>query len=146
MRQALHRLTIQTRGKGLVEVTRPVLGWVADQRIGTGLLTLWCAHTSASLAVTENASPEVLDDIRDGFERLVPQHRGQSGGPRYAHALEGPDDMPSHIRALLTGPQLTIPVSEGRPVLGTWQGIFVFEHRSRPHRREVVLHLIGEDG
>jgi secondary thiamine-phosphate synthase enzyme len=139
MRQALHRLTISTRGKGLVEFTGPVLGWVAEQGIGTGLLTLWCAHTSASLAVTENASPEVLDDIRDSFERLVPQ------GARYAHALEGPDDMPSHIRTLLTGPQLTIPVADGRPVLGTWQGIFVFEHRSRPHRREVVLHLIGED-
>jgi secondary thiamine-phosphate synthase enzyme len=139
MRQALHRLTISTRGKGLVEFTGPVLGWVAEQGIGTGLLTLWCAHTSASLAVTENASPEVLDDIRDSFERLVPQ------GARYAHALEGPDDMPSHIRTLLTGPQLTIPVADGRPVLGTWQGIFVFEHRSRPHRREVVLHLIGEN-
>jgi secondary thiamine-phosphate synthase enzyme len=140
MRQALHRLTITTRGKGLVEFTDPVLAWVADQGIGIGLLTLWCAHTSASLAVTENASPEVLDDIRNSFERLVPEGRG------YAHALEGPDDMPSHIRALLTGPQLSIPVAEGRPVLGTWQGLFVFEHRSRPHRREVVLHLLGEDG
>jgi secondary thiamine-phosphate synthase enzyme len=139
MRQALHRLTITTRGKGLVEFTDAVLGWVADQRMGTGLLTLWCAHTSASLAVTENASPDVLGDIRDSFESLVPE------GVGYAHALEGPDDMPSHIRALLTGPQLTIPVSEGRPVLGTWQGIFLFEHRSRPHRREVVLHLLGED-
>jgi secondary thiamine-phosphate synthase enzyme len=139
MRQALHRLTITTRGKGLVEFTGAVVGWVADQRMGTGLLTLWCAHTSASLAVTENASPEVLDDIRDSFESLVPEGAG------YAHSLEGPDDMPSHIRALLTGPQLTIPVAEGRPVLGTWQGIFLFEHRSRPHRREVVLHLLGED-
>ncbi len=146
MRQALHRLTIATRGKGLVEFTGPVLAWVADQGIGTGLLTLWCAHTSASLAVTENASPAVLEDIRDSFERLVPEDHGQPGGPRYAHALEGPDDMPSHIRTLLTGPQLTIPVAEGRPVLGTWQGIFLFEHRSRPHRREVVLHLLGEDG
>jgi len=139
MRQALDRLTIATRGKGLVEFTRPVLGWVADQGIGTGLLTLWCAHTSASLAVTENASPEVLEDIRDSFERLVPE------GAVYAHSLEGPDDMPSHIRTLLTGPQLTIPVADGRPVLGTWQGIFLFEHRSRPHRREVALHLLGEN-
>ncbi|WP_419760632.1 secondary thiamine-phosphate synthase enzyme YjbQ [Acidisoma sp.] len=140
MRQALHRLTIATRGRGLVEFTGPVLAWVADQGIGTGLLTLWCAHTSASLAVTENASPEVLDDILAGFERLVPEGAG------YAHSLEGPDDMPSHIRTLLTGPQLTIPVADGRPTLGTWQGIFLFEHRSRPHRREVVLHLLGEDG
>jgi secondary thiamine-phosphate synthase enzyme len=139
MRQALHRLTIATRGKGLVEVTVPVLRWVADQGIGTGLLTLWCAHTSASLAVTENASPEVLEDIRESFERLVPE------GAVYAHSLEGPDDMPSHIRTLLTGPQLTIPVADGRPVLGTWQGIFLFEHRSRPHRREVALHLLGEN-
>ena len=140
MRQALHRLTIATRGKGLVEFTGPVRDWVADQGIGIGLLTLWCAHTSASLAVTENASPDVLTDIRDSFERLVPEDAG------YAHALEGPDDMPSHIRTLLTGPQLTIPVADGQPVLGTWQGIFVFEHRRRPHRREVVMHLLGEDG
>ena len=140
MRQAQHRLTIATRGKGLVEFTGPVLAWVADQGIGLGLLTLWCAHTSASLAVTENASPEVLDDIRDSFERLVPEGAG------YAHSLEGPDDMPSHIRTLLTGPQLTIPVADGRPTLGTWQGIFLFEHRSRPHRREVVMHLLGEEG
>ena len=140
MKQALHRLTIATRGKGLVEFTGPVLAWVADQGIGLGLLTLWCAHTSASLAVTENASPEVLDDIRDSFERLVPEGAG------YAHSLEGPDDMPSHIRTLLTGPQLTIPVADGRPTLGTWQGIFLFEHRSRPHRREVVMHLLGEEG
>ena len=140
MRQALHRLTIATRGQGLVEFTDAVLGWVADQGIGTGLLTLWCAHTSASLAVTENASPEVLDDIRDSFERLAPEGAG------YAHSLEGPDDMPSHIRALLTGPQLAIPVTDGRPTLGTWQGIFLFEHRRRPHRREVVMHLLGEDG
>ena len=138
MRQALHRLTIATRGKGLVEFTRPVLAWVAEQGIDTGLLTIWCAHTSASLAVTENASPEVLDDIRDSFERMVPESLP------YAHDLEGPDDMPSHIRSILTGPQLTIPVENGRPVLGTWQGLFLFEHRSRPHRREVVLHLLGE--
>jgi secondary thiamine-phosphate synthase enzyme len=138
MIQALHRLTIPTRGKGLVEFTRPVLIWVAEQGIGAGLLTIWCTHTSASLAVTENASPEVLDDIRDSFERLVPETLP------YAHALEGGDDMPSHIRSILTGPQLTIPVQDARPVLGTWQGLFLFEHRTRPHWREVVLHLIGE--
>ena len=146
MKQAIHRLTVETSGKGLVEFTRPVLRWVAEQGIDTGLLTLWCAHSSASLAVTENASPEVLEDVRDAFERLVPEDRGERGGPRYLHALEGPDDMPSHIRTLLTGPQITIPVAEARPVLGTWQGIFLFEHRSRPHWREVVLHLLGEAG
>jgi secondary thiamine-phosphate synthase enzyme len=144
MRQATHQLSIQTHGKGLTEFTRSVLRWVAEQEIETGLLTLWCAHTSASLAVTENASPEVLEDIAEAFARLVPEDHGQPGGQRYIHALEGPDDMPSHIRTLLTGPQLTIPVTQGRPTLGTWQGLFLFEHRARPHRREVVLHLLGE--
>jgi secondary thiamine-phosphate synthase enzyme len=139
MRQALHRLAIQTRGKGLVEFTRPVLNWVAAQGMGTGLLTIWCTHTSASLAVTENASPEVLGDIRDSFERLVPENAP------YAHDLEGADDMPSHIRSILSGSQLTIPVQDGRPTLGTWQGLFLFEHRARPHRREIVLHLLGEN-
>jgi secondary thiamine-phosphate synthase enzyme len=144
LRQASHRLTLQTRGKGLVEFTDAVEAWVRETGMETGLLTLWCAHTSASLAVTENASPEVLEDIADAFERLVPEDRGEHGGPRYLHALEGPDDMPSHIRTLLTGPQLTIPLADGRLALGTWQGIFLFEHRSRPHRRQVALHLIGE--
>ncbi|MCB8873561.1 secondary thiamine-phosphate synthase enzyme YjbQ [Acidisoma silvae] len=144
MRQATDRLSIQTRGKGLTEFTRAVWAWVDQQGMETGLLTLWCAHTSASLAVTENASPEVLVDIADAFERLVPEDRGQAGAQRYIHSLEGPDDMPSHIRTLLTGPQLTIPLAEGRLALGTWQGIFLFEHRTRPHRREVALHLIGE--
>jgi secondary thiamine-phosphate synthase enzyme len=144
MRQAIHQLSIQTRGKGLTEFTPRVLSWVADQEVETGLLTLWCAHTSASLAVTENASAEVLEDIAEAFERLAPEDHGQPGGQRYIHSLEGPDDMPSHIRALLTGPQLTIPVAQGRPTLGTWQGLFLFEHRRRPHRREVVLHLLGE--
>lgn len=144
MRQATHRLSLQTRGKGLTEFTRAVEAWVAAHDMETGLLTLWCAHTSASLAVTENASPEVLEDITEAFERLVPEDRGQPGAQRYIHALEGPDDMPSHIRTLLTGPQLTIPLLEGRLALGTWQGLFLFEHRSRPHRRTVVLHLMGE--
>ncbi|GAB0119521.1 secondary thiamine-phosphate synthase enzyme YjbQ [Acidisoma sp. 7E03] len=144
MQQATHRLSLQTRGKGLTEMTGAVESWVAAQGMETGLLTLWCAHTSASLAVTENASPEVLEDIAEAFERLVPEDRGQPGGPRYIHALEGPDDMPSHIRTLLTGPQLTIPLVESHLALGTWQGIFLFEHRSRPHRRTVVLHLMGE--
>lgn len=104
MRQTTHRLSLQTRGKGLTEFTRAVEAWVAAQDMETGLLTLWCTHTSASLAVTENASPEVLEDITEAFERLVPEDRGQPGAQRYIHALEGPDDMPSHIRTLLTGP------------------------------------------
>lgn len=139
MKQALHGLTIETRGKGLVDFTRPVLDWVGAQGIGTGLLTLWCQHTSASLTVQENASPEVLTDIARYFEAIAPEEHG-----RYVHDDEGPDDMPAHLRTMLTGVQLTIPVDGGRPVLGTWQGIYLFEHRRRPHRRRVVLHLLGE--
>ncbi len=139
MRQSLHRLHIETRGKGLVEFTRPVLAWVLEQGIDTGLLTLWCRHTSASLTVQENADPTVRQDIVRYFEDLVPED-----AERYVHDDEGPDDMPAHLRAMLTGPQLTIPVADGRPVLGTWQGIYLFEHRRAPHRREIVLHLLGE--
>lgn len=139
MRQALHRLEVRTAGRGLTEITAPVLRWVAAQGIGTGLLTVWCRHTSASLVVQENASPEVLDDLEDFLHRVVPE-----GSGLYRHDEEGPDDMPAHIRAALTQTQLSLPVVEGRPVLGTWQGLFVWEHRSRPHRREIVLHLIGE--
>jgi secondary thiamine-phosphate synthase enzyme len=139
MKQGLQTLTIETRGKGLVAFTRPVLSWVAEQGIQTGLLTLWCQHTSASLTVQENASPEVLTDIARYFETIAPEQPG-----RYVHDDEGPDDMPAHLRSMLTGVQLSIPVADGRPVLGTWQGIYLFEHRRRPHRRNVVLHLIGD--
>ena len=139
MQQALHRLMIDTRGKGLTEITRPMLAWVADQGIGTGLLTVWCRHTSASLTVQENASPAVRADIAKFFEALAPEDAG-----RYAHDDEGPDDMPAHLRAMLTGTQLSIPVADSRPVLGTWQGVYLFEHRRAPHRREVVLHLLGD--
>jgi secondary thiamine-phosphate synthase enzyme len=139
MRQAIHQLNVETDGKGLVEITRPVLSWVAEQRIATGLLTLWCRHTSASLTVQENASPDVLADIARYFEALVPED-----GQRYAHNDEGPDDMPAHLRAMLTNIQLSIPVADGRPVLGRWQGVYVFEHRRRPQRRKVALHLLGE--
>ena len=139
MRQSLHSLTIETRGKGLVSFTQPVLAWVREQPIRTGLLTLWCQHTSASLLVQENASPEVRTDVAAYFETIAPEEPG-----RYVHDDEGPDDMPAHLRAALTGLQLTIPVADGRPLLGTWQGIYLFEHRRRPHRRTVVLHLIGD--
>ena len=142
MEQRLHRLTVATRGRGLVEVTDAVLRWVADQRIATGLLTVWCRHTSASLLVQENASPDVRADLEDFFRRLVPD----GGGGRYRHEDEGPDDMPAHIRAALTQTQLSIPVRGGRPVLGMWQGIYLYEHKARPHRRELVLHLIGGPG
>jgi len=139
MRQAIHQLKVETNGKGLVEITRPVLSWVGEQRITTGLLTLWCRHTSALLAVQENASPDVRADIARYFEALVPEDP-----TRYAHDDEGPDDMPAHLRTMLTDTNLTIPVADGRPVLGTWQGLYVFEHRRRPQRRQIVLHLLGE--
>ncbi len=139
MRQALHRLECRTQGPGLVEITAPVLRFVAEAGIGTGLLTLWCRHTSASLLVQENADPDVRADLEDFFRHITPEAAG-----RYRHDAEGPDDMPAHIRAALTQCQLSIPVAEGRPVLGTWQGIYLFEHRRAPHHREVVLHLLGE--
>ena len=138
MQQALHRLNVETRGKGLTEITRPVLEWVSEQDVGVGLLTLWCRHTSASLTVQENASPDVREDVARYFEALAPED-----AQRYRHNAEGPDDMPAHLRTMLTGVQLSIPVDGGRPVLGTWQGIYLFEHRRRPHRREIVLHLLG---
>jgi len=138
MKQALHRLEIATNGQGLVDVTAPILHWVAGQRITTGLLTVWCRHTSASLLVQENASPDVRSDLLGYFRHVVPE------SDAYRHQDEGPDDMPAHIKAALTQTQLSVPVDRGRPVLGTWQAIYLFEHRAAPHRRELVLHLIGE--
>ena len=139
MKQASHRLTSPTRGKGLYNITREIESWVNQQDIHTGLLTLFIPHTSASLVMQENADPDVLSDLNDFFSRLVPD-----GDPAYRHTCEGPDDMPAHIRAALTQTQLSIPVAQGRMTLGTWQGIYIFEHRSISHQREVVLHLLGE--
>lgn len=138
--QRLHRIVIETPGRGFVPVTAPIRQWVAAQRIGTGLLTIWCRHTSASLLVQENADPDVLADLADFFAALVPD----GGAERYRHWAEGRDDMPAHIRAALTQTQLSIPVEGGAPSLGTWQGIYLFEHRTAPHRRELALHLLGE--
>jgi secondary thiamine-phosphate synthase enzyme len=138
MRQAQHSLTVATRGKGLVEITDDVCTWVSGQGIATGLLTVFCRHTSASLIIQENADPAVRTDLETFFEDIVPEARD------YMHDTEGPDDMPAHIRTALTGVQLSIPVSAGKLLLGTWQGIYVFEHRTRPHRREVTLHLLGD--
>jgi secondary thiamine-phosphate synthase enzyme len=138
MRQAMHRLTVGTNGQGLVDITEPVCRWVATQPIAVGLLTIWCRHISASLLVQENADPDVRADLEAFFNRLVPEKAS------YRHEDEGPDDMPAHIKAALTQSQLAVPVDDGRPVLGTWQGIYLFEHRTAPHRREIVLHLIGE--
>ena len=111
---------------------------MSSLKIETGLLTVFVQHTSASLAIQENADPDVVRDLADFFERLAPEN-----DPRYRHKDEGPDDMPAHIRSTLTGTSLTIPVVEGRMALGTWQGIYLFEHRAATHRRSVVLHLIG---
>ena len=138
MRQAATTLSVQTRGAGLVEITREVAAWAAEQGMATGLLTLFCRHTSASLLIQENADPDVARDIEDYFASLAPE------SPAYRHQDEGPDDMPAHLRAALTQVQLTIPLVGGRLALGTWQGLWLFEHRTRPHRREVVLHLMGE--
>jgi secondary thiamine-phosphate synthase enzyme len=138
MRQAMHRLSVGANGQGLVDITEPVCHWVATQRIAVGLLTVWCRHTSASLLVQEKADPDVRTDLEAFFNRLVPEKAG------YRHEDEGPDDMPAHIKAALTQTQLSVPVDGGRAVLGTWQGIYLFEHHAAPHRREIVLHLIGE--
>jgi len=139
MRQAQQSLTIPSRGKGLVEFTREATDWVRAQGISSGLLTIFCRHTSASLLIQENADPDVRTDLEAFFERIAPEDK-----KLYIHQTEGQDDMPAHIRSALTQVQLSIPVSDGRMVLGTWQGLYLFEHRSAPHRREVVLHIVGE--
>ncbi|MDQ2104269.1 secondary thiamine-phosphate synthase enzyme YjbQ [Azospirillum isscasi] len=139
MRQAVTTLTTRTRGQGLFEMTEPVARWVAAQGMGTGLLTVFCRHTSASLVIQENADPDVRTDLERFFKRLVAEDPAL-----YDHTLEGPDDMPAHIRSALTTVQLSIPVLDGRMALGTWQGIYLFEHRTRPHDRSLVLHLLGE--
>ncbi len=139
MRQAQHELTLATGGPGLYEITDEVEAWVRDQGMGNGLLTLFCRHTSASLTVQENADPDVRRDLQTFFERLV-----REDPSLYRHTAEGPDDMPAHIRSALTNVQLSVPVAGGRTQLGTWQGIYLFEHRHQPHRRQVSLHLMGE--
>jgi secondary thiamine-phosphate synthase enzyme len=139
MRQAAEILTVETRGRGLVEITRDVVAWTMRQGMTTGLLTLFCRHTSASLLIQENAAPEVRADLEAFFERLAPEAPG-----RYAHDDEGPDDMPAHLRTALTQVQLGVPLIGGRLALGTWQGLYLFEHRRRPHARQVALHLLGE--
>lgn len=139
MRQFHTTLEIATRGRGLTEVTREVAAWVHGTGIGTGLLTVFIRHTSASLLVQENADPEVRRDLERFFARLVPD-----GDPLFRHDAEGADDMPAHVRSALTQTHVSIPVAAGRLALGTWQGLYVYEHRLRPHARQVVLHLLGE--
>jgi secondary thiamine-phosphate synthase enzyme len=138
MHQAQHQLTIGTSGRGFTDVTSQVRTFLAEQRCETGLMTVFCRHTSASLLIQENADPSVRSDLESYFERIAPE------SARYAHDTEGRDDMPAHIRTALTQTHLAIPVVHGELALGTWQGIYLFEHRRAPHRRELVLHLLGE--
>ena len=139
LRQFSTTLGFDTPGRGLIEITPSVADWVSGTRIRNGLLTLFVRHTSASLVVQENADPEVRGDLERFFVRLVPD-----GDALFLHRDEGADDMPAHVRAALTPVQLSIPLAQGRLALGTWQGIYLWEHRLRPHRREVALHLVGD--
>jgi secondary thiamine-phosphate synthase enzyme len=139
MKQFTKRLEIRTEGKGLYEISDKVIAWVRETGLKTGLLTVFIQHTSASLTIQENADPDVIADLNDHFSRLAPEDN-----KLYRHTVEGPDDMPAHIRAALTDTQLSIPVLDGQLVLGTWQGIYVFEHRASAHRRKVVLHILGD--
>ena len=139
MQQALVTLEIETHGAGLYEVTDRVNHFIGDAGVRTGLLTVFVRHTSCSLLIQENADPDVKTDLMGFFKRIVPE-----GMDWLVHTTEGPDDMPAHIKSALTQTSIGIPVSNGRAVLGTWQGIYLFEHRRRPHRRQLVLHLIGD--
>lgn len=139
MRQAIHHLSIRARTHGLVEFTDEARRFVTEQSIGTGLLTVFCRHTSASLLIQENADPSVQRDLERYFASLAPED-----AERYEHDAEGPDDMPAHLRTALTQVQLSVPVEHGRMVLGTWQGLYLFEHRRHTQHRDIVLHLIGE--
>ncbi|TVR98798.1 MAG: YjbQ family protein [Rhodospirillales bacterium] len=138
MRQGQDTITVSTPGPGLHDITGTIAAWVSRQEIVTGLLTIFCRHTSASLTIQENADPDVRRDLESFFAAIAPAE-----SRRYRHTAEGPDDMPAHIRSALTDVNLTIPVRDGRLALGTWQGVFLFEHRSQPHRRQLILHLIG---
>jgi secondary thiamine-phosphate synthase enzyme len=139
MRQATGMIEIATERQGLKEITPAVTRWVEAQGMHEGLLTLFCRHTSASLLIQENAAPAARADLERYFAAIAPEDP-----ERYEHDEEGPDDMPAHIRTALTQVQLSIPLADGRLALGTWQGIYLFEHRRRPHRRSVALHLLGE--
>jgi secondary thiamine-phosphate synthase enzyme len=139
MRQVFQTLEVKTKGPGLTDFTREAAKFIASAKIDSGLLTCFVRHTSASLLIQENADPDVLSDLEDFFRRLVsrdPKH--------YRHTTEGPDDMPSHIRAALTQTSLSIPIHDGKWLLGTWQGLYLFEHRDAPHARQIALHIIGE--
>ncbi len=139
LRQAFHELTIRTRGRGLYEFTGQVADWLAENGFSSGLVTLHLRHTSASLLIQENADPDVRRDLERFFARLVPD-----GDPLFVHTIEGDDDMPAHVRTALTAVNLSIPVNGGRLALGTWQGIYLWEHRHSAHSRVVTVHFVGE--
>ena len=139
LEQAFHEFRIATRGRGFYEFTRELVDWVATHRWQKGLLTLHVRHTSASLLIQENADPDVRRDLESFFSRLIPD-----GDPIFVHTAEGEDDMSAHIRTALTTVNLSLPVSDGRPVLGTWQGVYLWEHRTIPHQRSIAAHFIGE--
>ncbi len=139
LRQVQHDFTVATRGRGFYEITDSVQAWLTRTGIKSGLLTLYMPHTSASMLIQENADPDVRHDLERFFARLVPD-----GDPLFEHVIEGEDDMPAHARAALTNVNVSIPVRDGRLALGTWQGIYIWEHREQPHARRVTAHLIGE--
>ncbi len=135
--QAIETVAVPTSGRGISDITDKVQTWLASIGADAGLLTVFIRHTSASILIQENAAPEVRADLLDALDRLAPQ------GAPYRHAVEGPDDMPAHIKAMLTPSSIAIPVLGGRLALGTWQGLYLVEHRTQPHRREIVLHYLG---
>lgn len=140
MKQRATELTIQTPGRDMLDISSDVAAWLRAENAQDGLLTVFIRHTSASLTIQENADPDVQADLLDAFDQLAPDSAS------YRHNSEGSDDMPAHIKAALTSTSLSIPVNAGRMVLGTWQGLYVIEHRARPHQRRVVLHFMGEFG
>jgi secondary thiamine-phosphate synthase enzyme len=139
MRQQQKSIEIATRGEGLYEITGAVTDFVREAGIATGLVTAFCGHTSCSLILNENADPDVRTDLIGFFKRVAPQNMDW-----IVHRTEGPDDMPAHIRTALTQSSISIPVRDGAAAFGTWQGLYLFEHRARPHRRQVILHIVGE--
>jgi secondary thiamine-phosphate synthase enzyme len=138
MKQFVHCLAVATPGRGLLDITADIRGWLDARGVETGLRTVFCRHTSASLLIQENADPDVLRDLESFFRRIAPEDG------HYRHGDEGPDDMPGHIRAALTQTQLSIPVARGALALGVWQAVYLYEHRALPHRRELSLHLLGD--
>lgn len=131
------RIEVETEGKGFTDITRELAHWLRELGAGDGLVTVFIRHTSASLIIQENADPDVLADLSDALDKIAPRNAG------YRHSSEGPDDMPGHIKSMLTGTSLSIPVTDGALALGTWQGLFVAEHRDRRHRREIAVHYLG---